>query len=186
MKKFTNKKLLIILTMIISMVAFFTTSSISKEEKKAAETSAVKQQPPEKFPIAGMRYSIETDRKMAQISDVDEHYVVISESTGVNIKNKNQIFSTMISDTIKGNGTFFGYSKGVMLDGGIYHTTNKGKVTTVLSPSGKPVTTMKGTWIVPEFQMGGNRYVMEGTFVNRVIGPGVSKTQYKGEGRLIK
>jgi len=168
------------------MITFFTIPAISEEKKQTTETSEIKQQPPEKFPIAGERYNIVTDRKMTKIDDVDEHYIMITEYKGVNSKSKGLVFSTVISDTIKGNGTFFAYIKGVMLDGGTYYGQAEGKITTVLSPSGKPVTTVNGTWVVPDFQMGGNSYVMDGISTSRGVGPGISKMQIKGEGRLKK
>ena len=80
----------------------------------------------------------------------------------------------------------FVYFKGVMLYGGTYYCKSKGNITTVLSPSGKPVTTMDGTWTMTEFKMGGNNYSGDGTFMSRVVGPGVSKMNTKGEMRLKK
>jgi hypothetical protein len=184
MTKFTGLRYLIVFIMLAFIGTFLTTPAISEEKKQSPATSEVKKQPPKKFPVSGKRYNIETDRKMTKIDDVDGHYLAIIESKGVNLKSGVQMFSTIISDTIKGNGTFFGYYKGVMADGGIYYGKSEGKMTTVLSPSGKPISTSEGTWTVTDFQMAGKNYVGDGTFSSKVIGPGVSSMRYKGELRL--
>jgi hypothetical protein len=184
MIKFTGRRSLIIFIMLAFIVTFFTTPAISDEKKQAPAISGEKKQPPKKFPVSGKRYNVETARQMTKIDDVDGHYVAISESKGVDIKSGVQTFSTTISDTVKGNGTFFVYFKGVMVDGGTYYGKSEGKITTVLSPSGKPVTSMEGTWAVTDFQMAGKNYVGDGTFRSKVIGPGISSMQHKGEIRL--
>jgi len=186
MINYIGRRSLIIFIMLAFIVTFLTTPAISEEKKQSPPTSEVKKQPPKKLQVSGKRYNIETSRKMTKIDDVDGHYVAISESKGVDCKTGVQTFTTAISDTIKGNGTFFGYFKGVMADGGTYFGKSEGKITTVLSPSGKPVTSGEGTWIVTDFKMAGKNYVGEGTFRNRVIGPGVSSMQYKGEFTLKK
>ena len=185
MINYIGRRSLIILIMLAFIVTFITTPAISAEKKQAPAVSQVKKQPPEKFPVSGKRYSFETSRTMTKIDDVDGHYVAISESKGVN-KRGIQIFTTSISDTIKGNGTFFGYSKYVMRDGGVFYGKGEGTITTVLSPSGKPVTTSEGTWTVAEMEVAGKKYAGDGTFNSRVVGPGVASMRFKGEYRLKK
>ena len=186
MKTFTSRRFMIVFIMIISIVTFLITPAISEEKKQAAATSEEQKQPPEKFEITGKRYNIETARKAIKIDDVDGHYLTTSEYKGVTVENGVQVFSTVISDTIKGNGTFFGYFKGVMADGGTYYGKTEGKITTVLSPSGKPVTTSEGTWTITDFQMAEQNYVGDGIYRSKVIGPGISSMQFKGEMRLKK
>ena len=176
MKNSTGQKSLIISILLAFFVTFLTTPAISEEQKQA----------PKNIQISGKRYNIETFRKMTRIDDVDGHYVAIGEYKGVDIKSGVQTFSTSVSDTVKGNGTFYGYFKGVMLDGGTYYGKTEGKITTDISPSGKPITSSEGNWSVPEFQMAGKIYVGQGTFTSRVIGPGVSSMQYEGEFKLKK
>ena len=184
MIKLTGRKSLVVIILLACIVTFLTTPAISEEKKQPPATSVEKKQPPKKFQVSGKRYNIETARKMTKIDDVDGHYLMISETKGVNIKSGVQTFSTIISDTVKGTGTFFGYYKGVMADGGVYYGKSEGTMTTVLSPSGKPISTGEGTWTVTDFQMAGKNYVGDGTFSSKVIGPGVSSMRYKGEIRL--
>lgn len=172
----TGRRSMVISILLAFIVTFLATPAICEDQKQA----------PENIQISGKRYNIETSRKMTKIDDVDGHYVAISEYKGVDIKSGVQTFATSLSDTVKGNGTFYGYFKGVMADGGTYYGKSEGKITTDISPSGKPITSSEGTWSVPEFQMAGKHYVGQGTFTTRVIGPGVSSMQYEGEFKLKK
>lgn len=181
MTNYTRRKSLIVLIVLAFIVTFLTTPAISEEKKQPTATSEEKKEPPKKFQVSGKRYNIVTSRKMTKVDDVDEHYLAIVESKGVDLKSGVQTFSTMISDTIEGNGTFSGYFKGVMLDGGTYYGKSEGKITTVLSPSGKPISSGEGTWTMTDFHMGGKDYVGEGTFTYKVIGPGVSLMRNTGE-----
>ena len=168
------------------MVAFFTTQAMAEEQKPPPASSEEMKPPPEKLEVSGKRYNVQTSSKMIKIDDVDGHYLGISEDIGVDIKSGAQNFSTSVSDTIMGNGTSFGYFKIVMPDGAIAYGRADGKISTVLSPSGKPITSVEGTWTVADMPWAGKIYEGNGTFNNRVIGPGISSTQYEGEFRQKK
>lgn len=151
------------------------------EQNQTAAASEGQKQTPERRQVSGKRYNIVTDRKTTKINDVEGHYVTITEYKGVNIKNQAQVYSTIVSDTVKGNGNYYGYFKGVGRGGATYYGESEGEITTVVSPSGKSVTTSEGTWTITEFKMGEQNIGGSGTYRSKVIGPGVSKMLFKGE-----
>ncbi len=186
MSSLTNRKSLFILFALACILAFSTSQAICEEPKPEPATAETPEQPPEKLEVSGKRYNVETSRKMIKIEDVEGHYVGISETVGVDVKSGHQTFTTSVSDTIMGNGSMYGYYKIVMPDGGVCFGKAEGKITTVLSPNGKPITTAEGTWTMPEMIMADKIYEGSGTFYSRVIGPGVSSMQYEGELRQKK
>ena len=182
----TDRKIFVVCMLLTCIIAFFTTHAMAEEPKKPTATSEEMKPPPEKMEVSGKRYDVRISEKTVKIDDVEGHYVVINESIGADIKSGAQNFSTSVSDTIMGNGTSFGYFKIVMPDGAIAYGRADGKISTVLSPSGKPITSVEGTWTVADMPWAGKLYEGNGTFSSRVIGPGISSTQYEGELRQKK
>lgn len=74
---------------------------------------------------------------------------------------------------MKGNGTHRGYAKAVTPEGVTFFNTYKGKAITTLSPEGKPITTIEGTF---SFTRGTGKWENvhgASTYKGKVIGEGI-------------
>jgi hypothetical protein len=139
----------------------------------------------EKIKLSDTRYWFITKTEEIKLDDAEGHVLQIREAKGVDVGSKGLSVAKSTVDLVKGNGTFRGYSTWMGPDGGVMgFFRQEAKVTTTLSPEGKPITTMEGTYSlirgVGEWQgaTGG------GTWKLRMISEGISVMDFQGE--LVK
>lgn len=102
--------------------------------------------------MAGKSKITYTKREAVPVGDAPGHVITLSEATGTNENTGTwafmegaETFSRSSADLTKGNGAHSGYfilSKGADLAVSKY----TGTIRTVLSPEGKPLTTLSGEW----------------------------------------
>ena len=159
-----SKRLMLLLISFASIFALVTTSLAQ-----------------EKIKISGKRYGVSTKREVIKLDDTKGHILVLSESKGIDVATGAQFVSSAFGDYVKGNGPHWGYSKAVTPDGDVNFSKFEGKVTTTLSPAGKPITTFEGTFSLTK---GTGKYENAqggGTFKGKIIGPGISMYDWEGE-----
>lgn len=170
MQMLKSKRLMLLLISLASIFALGLTSSLAEEKTK----------------IAGKRYGVSTKREVIKLDDTKGHILVLSESKGVDVATGAQFVSSAFGDLVKGNGPQWGYSKSVSPDGSVAFTTHKMKVTTTLSPEGKPITTFEGTF---SFTKGTGKWEDVqggGTAKGKIIGPGIYTYDWEGEYSIKK
>ena len=95
-------------------------------------------------------------------------------------------FNQGFSDLVKGNGPHFGYYKATDKDGHVYFAKWQGKVTTTMSPEGRPIVKFGGTW---SFTKGTGKYENAqggGTYKGWFIGQGIYTYISEGEYTIKK
>jgi len=160
-----SKRLMLLLISLSAIFALGVTTSLAQEKIK----------------ISGKRYGVTTKTEVIKVDDTKGHILILSESKVVDVATGAQLFNSAFGDYVKGNGPHWGYSKAVMPDGDVTFGKFEGKVTTTLSPEGKPVTTMEGTW---SFIKGTGKYENVhggGTWKGKIIGPGIFTYDWEGE-----
>jgi len=93
-----------------------------------------------------------TKREVVPVGDAEGHILMVGEASGPNVNTGKWDFmsggtaaSRSISDLTKGNGTQSGYFI-LSKDGSQTVAKYTGTVKTVLSPEGKPLTSLSGEW----------------------------------------
>jgi hypothetical protein len=165
MQMLKSKKLTLLLISLASIFIFGLTGSLAQEKTK----------------IEGKIFLVNIKYEVIKLDDVEGHVLVEHGWKGVDVVSGSQVFMSGHSDYVKGNGPHRSYSKMVDPDGDVSFNKAEGRTTTTLSPEGKPVTTIKGTF---SFIRGTGKYENihgGGKYKGKVIGPGMLTYEWEGE-----
>lgn len=165
MQMLKSKRLTLLLISLASIFMFGLTTSLAQEKTK----------------IEGKISLVNTKYEVIKLDDIEGHVLVQHGWKGVDVVTGDQVFTSGSSDYVKGNGPHRSYSKMVDPDGDVYFNKAEGRTTTTLSPEGKPVTTIKGTF---SFTRGTGKFENiqgGGTYKGKIIGPGILTYEWEGE-----
>jgi hypothetical protein len=160
-----SKRLTLLLISLASIFVLGLTTSLAQEKTK----------------IEGKILLVNTKYEVIKLDDIEGHTLVQHGWKGVDVVTDSQVFTSGSSDYVKGNGQHRTYSKTVHPDGDVSFNKAVGRTTTTLSPEGKPVTTIKGTF---SFIRGTGKYENiegGGKYKGKVIGPGILTYEWEGE-----
>jgi hypothetical protein len=135
----------------------------------------------EKIKISGKRYGVATKTEVIKVDDTEGNILILGESRGIDVVTGARFISRGFGDYVKGNGTHRGYGKAVTPEGVTFFNTYEGKTITTLSPEGKPITTIEGTF---SFTRGTGKWENVhggGTYKGKVIGEGIYTYDWEGE-----
>jgi hypothetical protein len=164
MKLLKSRRLMLILISFALIFAFGVMTSVAQEKVK----------------VKDKRYWFTTKLEVINIDDTEGHIIQIMEQKGVDVGSGAIAFSRSFADLVKGNGTFQAYAT-VMIPDGASFSKAEGKITTTLSPAGKPITTAEGTFSmikgtgIFEGQQG------SGTWKSKGIAEGIVVMDWEGE-----
>ena len=170
MRIIKSKRLMLLVISLASIFALGVTTSLAQEKTK----------------IAGKRYGVHTKREVIKLDDTKGHVLVLSESKGIDVATGAQFVSGTFGDYVKGNGPHWGHGKAIYPDGSVVFSTMKMKVTTTLSPEGKPITTFEGTFSLTKGTGKYENIQGGGTVKGKIIGPGIYTYDYEGEYSIKK
>jgi hypothetical protein len=125
-----SKKVMLLLISLASIFALGVTTSIAQEKIK----------------FSGKQYWVVTKVEVMNVDDIEGHVLSLGESKGVDVVTGDQFVTKGSVDLVKGNGSHWGYSKVIDKDGDVRFIKYEGKVTTTLSPEGKPIITTEDTF----------------------------------------
>ncbi len=136
----------------------------------------------EKIKRSDKRYGVTTKVEMIKVDDTEGHIIQIAESTGFDVSTGAVAVTRNLYDLIKGNGTVQGYTTIKDPDGGnVRYTKAVGKVTTTLSPAGKPIMIMEGTYSFVRGTGTWEGFQGGGTWKGQILGGGVYTMDWEGE-----
>ena len=166
-----KSKLLLILTTLAFILAFSVTTSTAQEKLK----------------INAKATGVMTKMEQMKPDDTEGHTLNSYEAKGAGTGSAGgfTFLNQGYSDLVKGNGPHFGYYKATDKDGHVYFAKWQGKVTTTMSPEGKPNVQFGGTW---SFIKGTGKWENVqggGTYKGMFIGQGIFANTTEGE-YLIK
>jgi hypothetical protein len=164
MQVLRHKRLMLILISLALIFAFGVMTSVAQEKVK----------------LKDKRYWFTTKMEVMKVDDTEGHIIQISENKGVDVGTGGISISRSFSDLVKGNGTHQGYSN-LMLPDGVTFNKHEGKVTTILSPAGKPIITMEGTWSTIKGTGKWEGFQGGGPWKLKVIGEGIAVMDWEGE-----
>ena len=167
-----KSKLLLVLTTLALIIAFGVTTSTAQEKLKIKTTA----------------YGVFTKYEQMKPDDTEGHTMTSYEAKGAGKGSGGDFtfFNQGMSDLVKGNGTHHGYYKSTDKDGHSMWTNWQGKVTTTLSPEGKPIVKFGGTW---SFTKGTGKWENAqggGTYKGWFIGQGIYTAITEGEYSIKK
>lgn len=165
MQMLKPKRLTLLLISLASIFVFGLTGSLAQEKTK----------------IAGKIFAVNTKYEVIKLDDVEGHTLIQHQWKGIDVVTDFQVFLSGYSDYIKGNGIHQVYSKLVDPEGDLYYTKAEGKTTTILSPEGKPVTSIDGKF---SFIRGAGKFENiqgSGTYKGKIIGPGILTYEWEAE-----
>jgi hypothetical protein len=135
----------------------------------------------EKIKLKDKRYWVTTKMEVFKIDDTEGHILQISESKGIDAGTSTVGISVGFYDLIKGNGTGESYVSNTDTDGHVWYIKTQGKVTTTLSPAGKPITTIEGTFSLIKGTGKWEGFQGGGSWKLKKIGEGMSVMDWEGE-----
>ena len=171
MQKLTFKKLI---GLFISLVLIFT----------LGVTTSIAQQ---KIKVAGKHTLAYIKQNMINVGDTEDHIISLSEFEGSNVSTGEKKLmdgaldvGMTFADIVKGNGPHQGYGK-MSLNGDVIFWKHQGKAVTILSPEGKPVTTIEGSYT---WTKGVGKYENiqgSGTYKGKYISKTIVIVEWEGE-----
>ncbi len=165
MQMLNTKRLMLLLISLAAILALGVETSLAQEKTK----------------ISGKRYGVTMKTEVIQVDDTEGHVLLLTESRGVDVVMDGRFISRGFSDYVKGNGIHRGYSKTIDPEGDVAFATYEGKTTTTLSPEGKPITTIEGTF---SFTRGTGKWENVhggGNYKGKVIGEEIYTYDWEGE-----
>jgi hypothetical protein len=157
---------MIMLTSLALIFAFGVMTSVAQEKVKTKDR----------------RYWFTTKIEVIKIDDAEGHIIQIAEVKGVDVGSGSVAFSRSFSDVVKGNGTIQGYSTVMEPDGAnVRFLKHQGKITTTLSPGGKPIITAEGTYSLIRGTGTWEGLQGGGTWKSKTIAEGISIMDWEGE-----
>jgi len=162
-----KSKLLLILTTLAFILAFSVTTSTAQEKVK----------------INSKYTGAFTKMEQIKPDDTEGHTLSLYEAKGAGTGSAGgfTFLNQGMSDLVKGNGTHFGYSKQTDKDGHVYFAKWQGKVTTTMSPEGRPNVKFGGTWSYIKGTGKWENVQGEGTYKGMFIGEGIFSNVTEGE-----
>jgi len=160
-----SKKLLLLLISISAIFVLGVTTSLAQEKIKNK----------------GKRFGTFESKASIKVDDTEGHTLGAGSGKGVDVIQNSIFFSWSTLDLVKGNGTHQGYGKVIQKDGSIAFNRFQGKVSTTMSPKGRPLVTFEGTW---SFTKGTGKWKNvqgNGTYKGKYIGPGIFTYDWEGE-----
>jgi hypothetical protein len=115
-----------------------------------------------------------------KIHDSEGHVLVVSETHGYDTQRGSTAINRFVSDLVKGNGRTFGYGAVTEPDGDVLYYSFDGKVTTSPGATGKPVTSVQGTWTGTGGTGKWAQRDAHGVYKNTVINPTTSVAEWEG------
>jgi hypothetical protein len=163
-----KSKLLLILTTLAFILAFSVTTSTAQEKVKISAKST----------------GVMTKIEQMEPDDTEGHTMTssVAKGAGMGSSGGHTFISHSVSDLVKGNGTHHGYYKATDKDGHHYFTKFQGKVTTTISPEGRPIVKFGGPWSFTkgtgkwENVQGGGTY--KGMFIGQEIYTVITEGEY--------
>ena len=167
-----KSNLLLILATLALILAFSVTTSTAQEKVK----------------INSKYTGVFTKMEQMKLDDTEGHILNSHESKGAGTGSAGgfTFINQGVSDTVKGNGTHSGYYKSTDKDGHVYFAKWQGKVTTTMSPEGRPNVQFAGTW---SFIKGTGKWENVqggGTYKGWFIGPEIYVNTTEGEYSIKK
>jgi hypothetical protein len=164
MQSLKSKRLVLLLISLAAIFAFGITTSLAQEKIK----------------IKGKRVGT-SESKPIEVDDIEGHILSTGIAKGVDVVNNEIFISWSTADLVKGNGTHQGYGKGIDKDGNVYFNTFQGKISTTMSPQGRPLVTFEGTWSLVRGTGKWENAQGSGSYKGRFIGPGIFTYDWEGE-----
>jgi hypothetical protein len=164
MQTLKSKKFMLLLISLAAIFALSVTTSLAQEMIK----------------LQGKRFGTFKSEPI-KVDHIKGHTLSTGVGKGVDIINNAIFFSWSTSDLVKGNGTHQGYSKTIDKDGDVSFGKFQGKITTKMSPQGRPLVTFKGTWSFIEGTGKWENIQGSGTYKGKFIGPGIFAYDLEGE-----
>jgi hypothetical protein len=130
MQTVKSKKLMLLLISLAAVFALGVTTSLAQEKIK----------------IKGKRFGTFKSEPI-KVDDIEGHILSTGMGKGVDVISGSIFFSWSTADLVKGNGTHQGYGKTIDKDGDVRFDKFQGKVSTTMSPKGRPF--YKGKFIGP-------------------------------------
>jgi hypothetical protein len=170
--KIFKSKLLLILTILAFILALSVTTSTAQEKLKMKVKSV----------------GVFTTLEQMKLDDTEGHTLTSYEAKGAGSGSDGEFtfLNQGMSDLVKGNGTHNGYWKATDKDGHSQWAKWQGKVTTTLSPEGKPIVKFGGAW---SFTKGTGKWENVqggGTYKGWFIGQGIYTAITEGEYSINK
>ena len=162
-----KSKLLLILTTLAFILAISVTMSMAQEKVK----------------ITSKYTGVFTKMEQMKLDDIEGHTMTSYEAKGAGSASNGDLtfLNQGMSDLVKGNGTHRGYWKATDKDGHSQWAKWQGKVSTTMSPAGRPIVKFGGTW---SFTKGTGKWENVqggGTYKGMFIGPGIFSNETEGE-----
>ena len=164
MQTFKSKKLMVLLISLSAIFVFAVTTSLAQEKIKTK----------------GKRFGTLKSESI-KLDDTEGHTLATGKGKGVDVITNSIFFSWSTSDLVKGNGTHQGYSKTIDKDGDITFGTFQGRISTTMSPKGRPLVTFEGTWAFTKGTGKWKNVQGNGTYKGKYIGPGIFTYDWEGE-----
>lgn len=137
----------------------------------------------EAAPVSGTYTMTYSQRHPLPVTDTEGHLVIATEGKGKNrsstYMNGADVTIVETADMVQGSGPHQGYAT-ISLNGAVTINRWSGKLSTVLGPDKKPVTSFKGTWSSVKGNKG------QGTYKGRITGPDTYTVEWQGEVELQK
>ena len=170
MQTFKSKKLMLLLISLSAIFFFGVTTSLAQEKIK----------------IKGKRFGTFESKASVKLDDTEGHTLGAGLGKGVDVITGSIFITGSTSDLVKGNGTHQGYTKTIDKDGDITFSKFQGKISTTMSPKGRPLVTFEGTW---SFTKGTGKWMNiqgNGSYKGKFIGPGIYTYDIEGESFIKK
>jgi hypothetical protein len=166
METFQLRRIAIPLITIALILAFGVMNSVSAEE----------------IELSDMRYWFTTKMEVVKVDDADGHILQLTEAKGLDANRRDLAVTRNTWDLVKGTGTMFGYTTVMEPDGSIARfLRQEGKVTTTISPEGKPIMTAVGTFSLIKGVGKWKGATGGGTWKLRMISEGIFVVDWEGE-----
>jgi len=137
--------------------------------------------------ISGKMTCAYTDRQAYESGYTEGHFLSLAESDGINISaganvfmDGAQVVNFSFADLVKGNGPHQGYVKLLQKDD-VVISKWQGKITTIMSDEGTPLTTFDGTYSYVKGLGKFNNIQGKGTFRGKFISQNIYTVEWEGE-----
>ena len=137
--------------------------------------------------ISGKMTCAYTDRQAYESGYTEGHSLALSQAEGINISTGANVFmdgaqvvNFSFADLVKGNGPHQGYVKLLKKDDAVISKW-QGKITTIMSNEGIPITTFDGTFSYVKGLGKFNNIQGKGTFRGKFISKMIYTVEWEGE-----
>ena len=163
MQTIKSKKMMLLIIILAGIFALGVTTSLAQEKNRIKR----------KCFGTGVSEQIE-------VGDIDGHVILTGTTKGVEVNSGATIFGCSTSDLVNGNGTMLTYVTTIYKDG-LTVVEGQGKISTTMSPEGKPLRAFEGSWSYVKGTGKWKNVQGNGTFKGKYIGPGIFAYDSEGE-----